>query len=475
MAGVLERLALHKGSFGNADALLRSGGLVTAVAPHFYRVRGLSRSVQLGDVVAHHGGQTGRRGEVIRIEHPDVTVSPFRDARYLRVGDTVFNHGPLVCRPNDAWLGRVFNALGEPIDGKGSVANDVPVSEHSVEASGILGRARVSQPFQTGVRAIDIFTPLCYGQRFGLFAGSGVGKSTLLAMLTRAEAFDAVVVALVGERSREVREFVEETVGPEDLAKCAFVVATGDESAIMRRRAPECAMQIAEHFRDSGKRVLLLLDSLTRYAHALRETAISVDEAPVARGYPSSVFTDLPKLLERAGPGGENGGSITAILSVLIDGDDHNDPVADTVRGLLDGHLVMQRSIADQGRYPPIDPLSSISRLANKVWSNEQTQLVLQLRAMISRFEDTSDLRLMGAWQPGADAQLDQAVQLVPRIYEALTQLPDDPLSVDPFAELAATLKATAEEAKQEAPEPEPTVQQQPTAQPEPVNDQPGH
>ena len=226
------------------------------------------------------------------------------------------------------------------------------------------------------------------------------------------------------------------------MAKTVAVVATSDESAMMRKRASGTAMRIAEHFRDRGDRVLLVLDSITRFAHALREVAIGTGEPPVARGYPASVFTDLPKLLERAGPGIDGSGSITAILSVLIDGDDHNDPVADSVRGILDGHIVLDRSIAEQGRYPPVNPLASISRLAPKAWSDDERVLVQRLRAMISRFEDTRDIRLLGAYQAGADPDLDQAVRQVPMIYEALAQSPRDAQSRDPFGDLARYLRS---------------------------------
>ena len=225
------------------------------------------------------------------------------------------------------------------------------------------------------------------------------------------------------------------------MRKAVAVVATSDESAIMRRRAPQCAMEVAEWFRDRGKSVLLLLDSVTRYAHALREVAISVGEPPVSRGYPASVFTDLPRLLERAGPGGPDCGSITAIVTVLVDGDDHNDPVSDNLRGILDGHLVLQRAIANRGRFPAVDPLSSVSRLADRAWSDQQRQLVSQLRAMIALFEETRDLRMMSGWQQGVDPELDQAVMAVPRIYEALSQSSPSPLDRDPFAELADYLK----------------------------------
>lgn len=305
---------------------------------------------------------------------------------------------------------------------------------------GAMARQRVGTAFMTGVKVIDIFTPLCFGQRMGVFAGSGVGKSTLLAMLAGADAFDTVVVALIGERGREVREFLEDTIG-DSMAKTVAVVATSDESAMMRRRAPDTAMRVAEHFRDQGHRVLLVLDSITRFAHALREVATGTGEPPVARGYPASVFTELPKLLERAGPGAEGKGSITAIISVLVDGDDHNDPVADSVRGILDGHVVLDRAIAEQGRYPPVNPLSSISRLAGKAWNIEQRALVTRLKSMISRFEDTRDIRLLGAYQGGVDAELDMAVRQVPLIYEALTQSPRDRPSADPFSDLARHLK----------------------------------
>ncbi|MDG4901770.1 FliI/YscN family ATPase, partial [Mesorhizobium sp. WSM4962] len=355
--------------------------------------------------------------------------------------DTVFRRGPLAVAPDVSWRGRAIDALTRVIDGGPPLVRPNAAGSADTLTPGAMSRQRVDTGFLTGVRVIDIFTPLCFGQRLGIFAGSGVGKSTLLAMLAGAEAFDTVVVALIGERGREVREFLEDTIGADSMAKTVAVVATSDESAMMRRRAPDTAMRVAEHFRDQGHRVLLVLDSITRFAHALREVATGTGEPPVARGYPASVFTDLPKLLERAGPGAEGKGSITAIISVLVDGDDHNDPVADSVRGILDGHVVLDRAIAEQGRYPPVNPLSSISRLADKAWSAEQRMLVTRLKAMIARFEDTRDIRLLGAYQGGADAELDIAVRQVPLIYEALTQSPRDRASADPFTDLARHLK----------------------------------
>jgi flagellum-specific ATP synthase len=433
----LERLWTR---FRDDTTLLRHGGRIAEVSATHYKVSGLSQVARLGDIVEHRSHAGTRSGEIVQIARDEVVVAPFERSADAGIGDAVFRRGPFTVEPHASWRGRAIDALARPIDGGPPLVRSGTGDGDGSATPGALARQRVGTAFSTGVRVIDIFTPLCFGQRLGVFAGSGVGKSTLLAMLAGADAFDTVVVALIGERGREVREFLEDTIG-QSMAKTVAVVATSDESAMMRRRAPDTAMRVAEHFRDQGQRVLLVLDSITRFAHALREVATGTGEPPVARGYPASVFTDLPKLLERAGPGAEGKGSITAIISVLIDGDDHNDPVADCVRGILDGHVVLDRGIAEQGRYPPVNPLSSISRLAGKAWSPEQRVLVTRLKSMISRFEDTRDIRLLGAYQGGADAELDLAVRQVPLIYEALTQSPKDPPSADPFADLAHHLR----------------------------------
>ena len=259
-------------------------------------------------------------------------------------------------------------------------------------------------------------------------------------MLARSEGFDTVVLALVGERGREVREFVEDVLG-HDRTRAVTIVSTGDESPMMRRLAPKTAMAIAEYFRDRGESVLLVVDSITRFAHASREVALAAGEPAVARGYAPTVFTDLPRLLERAGPGEEGSGTITGIFSVLIDGDDHNDPIADTMRSTLDGHIVLSRQIADQARYPAVDVLGSVSRLAHCVWDPAERELVSKLRAMIAKYEDTRDLRLMGGYQSGRDSELDQAVDLVPKIYGAMRQDASAAPSAEPFRELRDMLK----------------------------------
>ncbi len=431
---------------GAALSFVDVGGIVTQVNPAYVRVSGLSRHVRLGQCVCFASGRGTELAEVVRIDENGVTVKPFDAALKTGLGDTAWRHGFLSLRPHPSWKGRVINALGAPIDGGGPLVDGERDFSCDREPPAAMRRHRVRAPLKTGVRIIDLFTPLCAGQRIGIFAGSGVGKSTLLSMLTRSRGFDTVVLALVGERGREVREFLEDAL-LQNRGRAVTVVSTGDESPMMRRLAPKTAVSIAEAFRDAGDNVLLIVDSVTRFAHATREVALAAGEAPVARGYTPSVFSELPKLLERAGPGEEGTGSITGVFSVLVDGDDHNDPIADSIRGTLDGHIVLDRAIADQGRYPAVNVLTSVSRLANSVWTPEQRTLVMKLRAMVAHFEDTRDLRLMGGYQRGADAELDRAIEVVPRLYEIMKQALDDPASSDAFQEIARALTEQKAEA----------------------------
>jgi flagellum-specific ATP synthase len=422
-------------------ALVRVSGVVTEVTPSHARVSGLSRFVTLGDCVSFEHEGREMLAEVVRIDARGVTVTSFESPFVTRLGDRARRDGRLTLAPHQSWKGRVLDALGRPIDGAGPLPKGASRAALDATPPPALRRARVAEPLHTGIRVLDLFTPICGGQRIGIFAGSGIGKSTLLAMLATAQEFDTVVIGLVGERGREVREFLDDTLGA-GRSRAVTIVATGDESAAMRRLAPRTATCIAEYFRDNGDRVLLVVDSITRFAHAAREVALAAGEPAVARGYPPSVFTDLPKLLERSGPGAEGKGSITGVFSVLVDGDDHDDPVADAIRGTLDGHIVLDRAIADQGRFPAVDLLRSISRLATTAWTPEQHTLVLKLRALVARYEDTSDLRLMGGYRPGSDPELDQAVLLVPKVYEALQQSPRSEPSRDAFRELANLLQA---------------------------------
>ncbi|MGO9391334.1 flagellar protein export ATPase FliI [Rhodoblastus sp.] len=420
---------------------VRIGGVITEVGPSAYRVAGLSHYLKLGDVVCIDSSGRASPGEVVKIDLSGLTVKSFDTRVEAGVGNPAFRARPMRLKPHRSWKGRVVNALGAPVDGLGPMIEGPRSVPIDAEPPAAMRRERVRRPMKSGIRVVDFFTPLCAGQRIGIFAGSGVGKSTLLAMLAGSAGFDSVVIALVGERGREVREFLDDALG--DNRKLAItVVSTADESAMMRRLAPKTAMSIAEYLRDQGESVLLIVDSITRFAHAARDVALAAGEPAVARGYAPSVFSELPKLLERAGPGEAGGGSITGVFSVLVDGDDHNDPVADNIRGTLDGHIVLDRAIADQGRYPAVNVLSSVSRMAHHVWSKEQRALVMKLRAMIARFESSRDLRLMGGYHAGSDPVMDQAVTFVPKIYEGMNQAQGDPPSVDAFRELANTLQA---------------------------------
>ena len=421
--------------------LARVSGPVVEVSVSHYRVAGLSRFLKLGECVGVDVGDRVQIGEVVRIDDVSATLKPFDARSDAAIGARAFRAEALSLSPHPAWKGRVIDALGRPIDGAGELAigpRSVPLDAPPPPP---LRRGRVRAPLRTGVRVIDLFTPLCVGQRVGVFAGSGVGKSSLLAMLARATPIDTVVIALVGERGREVREFLDDTLS-ENRASVVAVVSTGDESPMMRRLAPRTAMAVAEYFRDMGESVLLIVNSVTRFAHAARDVALAAGEPAVARGYAPSVFSDLPRLLERAGPGVEGSGSITGVFSVLVDGDDHNDPVADAVRGALDGHIVLDRGIADEGRYPAVNILSSVSRMANPLWRPEQRKVVGNLRSMIARYEETRELRLMGGYTAGADPVLDRAIKAAPRIYEAMNQSMDAPRCEDPFIDLAAALRS---------------------------------
>jgi len=308
-------------------------------------------------------------------------------------------------------------------------------------------RARLGPRIDLGVRALNCFATCRQGQRLGLFAGSGVGKSTLLAMLTRGAACDVVVLALVGERGREVREFIEDDLGQAGLARAVVVVATSDAPPLMRRQCAHTAMTVAEHFRDQGQSVLLLMDSVTRFCLALREIGLSLGEPPATRGYPPGVFAELPRLLERAGPGIQqpdgSAGHITGLFTVLVEGDDHNEPVADAVRGILDGHIVMERKIAEGGRYPAIDVLRSLSRAAASVLDEEQTAMVRRARAILSLQAGMVDMVRLDAYRAGTDAAVDEALRLTPLIEDVLRQGRDETAGFhESFLRLSQALRA---------------------------------
>ncbi|MCF2899401.1 MULTISPECIES: flagellar protein export ATPase FliI [unclassified Pseudoalteromonas] len=327
-------------------------------------------------------------------------------------------------------LGRVVDGLGRPLDGLGAInaEHHLKFAQNSINP---LARRPISQPMDVGVRAINSVITVGQGQRMGLFAGSGVGKSVLLGMMTRGSEADVIVVGLVGERGREVKEFIEEILGVEGRKRSVVVAAPADASPLMRLKGCESAVTIAEYFRDQGLNVLLLLDSVTRYAMAQREIALAVGEPPATKGYPPSVFAKLPALVERAGNGGEGQGAITAFFTVLSEGDDMQDPIADSARAILDGHIVLSRDLADSGHYPAIDIEKSISRVMPQVVSEAHMQQARVLKQVYSMYQQNKDMITLGAYQKGTDPMLDQAINMMPRVNQFLQQGMKDVISYD--------------------------------------------
>ncbi|RKX35758.1 MAG: EscN/YscN/HrcN family type III secretion system ATPase [Verrucomicrobia bacterium] len=400
----------------------------------------IGRVAQVTGLLVESDGPQGKLGDLCEIvsDEYDLTVFAevvgFREHRVLLMplGDMEGIHPGCEVRlrrqrnaipSGRGLLGRVLDGMGRPIDDLG---------ELDCERSGQLRRhppnpllrQRITDPFRTGVRALDLFCPVGRGQRLGIFAGSGVGKSTLLGMLARGGEADVNVIALVGERGRELREFIEKDLGPEGMAKSVVVVATSDQTAPVRLRAAYTATAIAESFRDEGANVLFLLDSVTRFAMAQREIGLAVGEPPTSRGYTPSVFSLLPRILERTGMG--ESGSITAFYTVLVEGDDFNEPIADAVRGILDGHLVLSRSLATANHFPAIDVLESVSRLAPDVLTGDQAELTSLARDLMSIHRKNEDLINLGAYQKGVNSRIDLAIDLHDRFNNLLRQDPGD-------------------------------------------------
>lgn len=380
--------------------------------------------------------------EVIGFKEGHALLMPFGTLEGVGLGcKAVFQNTEPLLLPDERWLGRVINALGEPIDGKGPIHHggtavplrNKPPPPHS--------RQRMGKQLDLGVRAMNTFLATCRGQRMGIFAGSGVGKSVLLSMMARYTAADISVIGLVGERGREVQEFIEDDLGEDGLARSVVIVATGDEPALMRRQAAYTTLAVSEYFRDQGKQVLCLIDSVTRFAMAQREIGLSAGEPPTSKGYPPTTFSELARLLERAGPGAPGKGSITGLFSVLVEGDDHNEPIADAARGILDGHIVMRREIADRGRYPAIDVLKSVSRSLPAAITDEQNAILRRAKKVITSYENMEELIRLGAYRRGSDPAVDEAIKLYPHIEEFLTQNKNDNTSIEEgFAMLAVIL-----------------------------------
>lgn len=362
--------------------------------------------------------------EVVGLHGRTVQLMPYEEVDGLEIGCKVKAMGESLLVPvGDKLLGRVLDGLGRPIDGLGDVGSSTfyPAVSNPPDA---LNRQRITRKVATGVRSIDALVPLGKGQRLGIFAGSGVGKSTLLGMIAKNTNADINVVALIGERGREVREFIDNELGPEGLARSVIVVSTSNTPALARLRGAYVATAVAEYFRDQGKDVMLLFDSVTRFAYAQREIGLAVGEPPARQGYTPSVFSLLPKLLERAGTG--ETGTITGLYTILVDGDDMDDPIADAVRGILDGHVVLSRRLADQGHYPAVDVLRSVSRLATKITSPTAREAFTILRRHLAVYTQAEDLINAGAYVPGSNPEIDVAIKKYPEIRAFLVQAVDD-------------------------------------------------
>jgi flagellum-specific ATP synthase len=394
---------------------------------------GLTLSVEgvvaaVGDLVEiNPSPRGGLLAEVVAVSRERLTCMPLGELSGVHAGARVRATGmPLQVPVGEALLGRVLDGLGRPVDGGPPLDQSLEWVDLASETPHALARTRVEEPLTSGVRVLDTMVPLGKGQRLGIFAGSGVGKSTLLAQITRGTDADVRVIGLIGERGREVREFLEENLGEEGMARTVVVVATSDEPPLVRLKAAFVATRIAEGFRDQGRDVLLMMDSITRTAMAQREVGLSAGEPPATRGYPPSVFAMMPKLLEKAGTASV--GSITGLYTVLVDGDDHNEPIADTARSILDGHVVLTRKLATAGHFPAIDVLESISRVATAVVPPAQMADAREVRRLMGALRDVKELIEIGAYQAGTDPLVDRARQLAPQI-EAFLQQPTGELT----------------------------------------------
>ncbi|MGN1417255.1 MAG: flagellar protein export ATPase FliI [Oscillospiraceae bacterium] len=391
----------------------------------------------IGDVCRiYKDGSSGDAifGEVVGFNHGKVMLMPYTDIEGIGPGSIVDNTGDkLKVGVGSGLIGRVINAVGEPIDGKGPIETH---ESYSIAGEPVnpLTRPAIKDIIPFGVKAIDGLLTIGRGQRMGIFAGSGVGKSTLLGMIAREVKADINVIALVGERGREVLEFIERDLGPKGMARSVLVVATSDQPAMMRNKCPMAATAIAEYFKDQGKDVLLMMDSLTRFAMAQREIGLAVGEAPIARGYTPSIYTQMPKLLERAG--NFEKGSITGIYTVLVEGDDTNEPISDTVRGIIDGHIILSRKVAAQNHYPAIAIQESVSRLMSEIAAPEHKAAAAKLRNLMATYNANYDLVSIGAYKKGTNHALDEAIRKIDRINGFLCQSTDEAFSFEDTVKL---------------------------------------
>jgi flagellum-specific ATP synthase len=413
------------------------GGSVTACSTTGVRCKGLEPFASVGDLCwigrdrdaldTAAPEEHAVLAEVMALQDDHTVLLPYDELDGVSLGHPVWmDAAAKSVRPDESWRGRVLDAMARPIDSLGPLRDgnrSIPLMARPIAAH---QRTGLGERMHLGVKAMDLFTPCCFGQRLGIFAGSGVGKSTLISMIAQQCDADVMVIGLIGERGRELHDFLEHTLGAEGRQNSVVIAATSDMPAMMRRRAAYLSLAVAEYFRDCGLRVLCLLDSVTRFAMALREIYLAAGEPPTTKGYPPSVFAELPRLLERAGPGSADG-SITGLFSVLVEGDDTNEPVSDTVRGILDGHVIMDRRIAERGRFPAIDVLQSVSRTAPGCYAAEERHLIEDARRLMRTHAEMIDLIQLGAYQPGSNAEIDRAIRFNVEIESLLRQSVADP------------------------------------------------
>ncbi len=440
MTGPLENLIGDINRLSDAAVF----GTVCGIQGMLVEIAGVQGNLSVGDrcdIVARGG--TLVPCEVVGFRSGTALAMPFRPLDGVGLGcRAILSETEPTIYPTDAWLGRVVDGFGGPADGKGALPQGDRAYAIKNQPPPAHSRQRVGGKLDLGVRSINTFLTCCRGQRMGIFSGSGVGKSVLLSMLARFTSAEVVVFGLIGERGRELKEFLEDDLGPEGLARSVVVVATSDQSALLRRQSAYMTMAVAEYFRDQGKDVLCLMDSVTRFAMAQREIGLSAGEPPASKGYTPTVFSELPKLLERAGPG-VGVGSITGLFSVLVEGDDENEPISDAVRGILDGHIMLDRSIAHRNRFPAINILRSVSRTLPDCNTEEQNTIVNRARALIATYEDMAELIRIGAYRAGSDSEIDEAIGFYPQIEAFLAQGMDDQQDLDHgYDQLAQILSA---------------------------------
>ncbi|WNF35460.1 flagellar protein export ATPase FliI [Bacillaceae bacterium IKA-2] len=413
----------------------KSYGKVTRVVGLTIESKGPQVSIgELCYIIIGKGRQRKVMAEVVGFRDETVLLMPFTTIHDISPGSLVeATKKPLQVKVGSALIGQVVDGLGQPLSGKELPKGLTPFPTDN-QPPNPLARPRIHEPLSLGVRAIDSLFTVGKGQRLGIFAGSGVGKSTLMAMIAKNSAADVNVIALIGERGREVRDFIERDLGEDGLSKTVVVVATSDQPALMRIKGAMTATAIAEYYRNQGLNVTLMMDSVTRFAMAQREIGLAIGEPPTTKGYPPSVFAYLPKLLERSGT--NEHGSITAFYTVLVDGDDMNEPIADAVRGILDGHLVLDRKLANKGQFPAINPLSSISRVMNDIVDPNHRSAADRLRQLLAIYTDSEDLISIGAYKRGTSKEIDEAIQAYPVIINFIKQAIEEKVTFNESVDL---------------------------------------